>query len=791
MWGSRALSAPEDALLALAAVAGGGLTRADLMALTGCASDQLDACLAAATRAGLCRRASRWTGETIYLVEDPRQRQDIMAAAEKALLADCAEALHAWAQAYRGLGWPVTTPEYLLDGYFRFLESAGDLARITACATDPRRHERLLKLTGGDTAAAHEVAACQAAIAEQDTPDLAAALVVSRDRLTTGFSKLPASLPATMAISGSPGRAEQLASCVTDPSWQTRALTSLAIALLDHGHFEQARHTLGRLIAVVPAVMASDASHPPHPALAAVTELAAAGQWTSAERVARAITDQWVEAKALSILVSALITDGHLDQAEHLALSIDPGKALPRFEALKSVVDALAASGQHDRAEALARAFPHRVARVVPRNEDVPELAKLTAQALAHLDAGDSDQAEQTAHGARTPFLTEQILCAIAGRLVEEAMTDRAEQLADRLDDRQSQAEVLAAVAAASAAHGDVASARRLAERAAALARPTPGNNPLRLLRFPLRNMADDDARLRAVEDLGEHGDERAAGPLIEALVTEHGPVAAAAAAALDRLDERGHEIAPGVLLGVIDRIQWEHLKGTYGRIWQYVPWEVRSSVIRLMRRRATAEHIPALIESLHHLGRPRSSNDERAYIITQVLREVDEPAGFRALAAELRCYSNPDDRRKRVLDALCPLGPLCTSPENDVRIRPRSARPGQAEVLLELVVDASLLVPNITADVYQLEAVRTRTRVADELGVLGEPRAAQPLLDWLDEIKSALSSVGPPKRNEFGHLTVSESEHAYKDARRKVTTALGRIGGPEVVKAMPARLDD
>ena len=59
------------------------------------------------------------------------------------------QCLHAWAEAYRQQGWPVSTPEYLLRDYYRLLHVNDDLDRVIACATDPARHDRMLDLTGG------------------------------------------------------------------------------------------------------------------------------------------------------------------------------------------------------------------------------------------------------------------------------------------------------------------------------------------------------------------------------------------------------------------------------------------------------------------------------------------------------------------------------------------------------------------------------------------------------------------------------------------------------------------
>ena len=606
MWASRSLPAPDAllTLLTLVAVAGRGLTKADLATLTGHPPDEY---LAAATQNGLGRRASRWTGATTYVVENVQQRQDILAAAGTVALAECGAALHAWAETYRELGWPASTPEYLLDGYFRFVESTGDVVRMAACATDSRRHERLLELTGGNRAARHEIVTCQTALAEHETPDLAAVfmLAVLRERLIRRDGPLPSSLPATVAASGDPARAEELVSAMTDPDRQTAALTSLALTLIDHGHLEQARHTLARLVTVVSTLDISDTRAASHPALASVADLTAAGQWTSAEQVACAITDRWIRASALRGLVSAQIADGHLDRAEHLALSITPGGGDDfDAEALTSVVSGLARSGQFDRAEALARTFPdstadeqyggilalpalttalalagedekldklilgtpdeqarssmmaeavmavarskdfdraESLARAIPagwrarealaevvnemlvagerdraitlarsvvtnppgtspksrqeperppehylnavlsdrrrRGPTTPGPDKLVARALDQVDAGEPDRVERTIAMASTPFRKQQILCGIAAGLVERAMTDRAEQLAGQIDNRYDRAEVLAAVASASAAQGDVASARRLATQATTLARTDKGHD--------------------------------------------------------------------------------------------------------------------------------------------------------------------------------------------------------------------------------------------------------------------------------------------------------------------------
>src|SRR5579883_2735487 len=426
MWESKP-QALDRALLVLAVVAGDGLTPADMAALTGCKPSELDACLAEPWMAGLRRGTSRWTGNTIYALSDGKRRLEIMAWIGRAA-AGCVEALHAWAEEYQGQGWPSTTPEYLLDGYFRLLESNGDVVRMIACATDTRRHERLRELTGGDDAALQEIEACQAAIAEQDVPDRAAAsaLAMAHERLTS--RRFPASLPATLVAMGEPARAEQLASSIADPVQQARALHRLAIALIDYRHAEQARQTLARLVTAVSALDVPPVQYRFHPGPDIVAELADAGQWTSAERVARAISHGSLRAKALCGLVSALIADGHLDQAERVALSMDFSEVprtlitAPAHQAMALVIGGLAAAGRFDHAESLARAFPTRDA-----NKYYGGILALTELASA-LAAAGNDRFRELVRLTTPDYLQEDVMEDVCRAVAKTGDFERAEE---------------------------------------------------------------------------------------------------------------------------------------------------------------------------------------------------------------------------------------------------------------------------------------------------------------------------------------------------------------------------
>ncbi|WP_406101241.1 tetratricopeptide repeat protein [Streptomyces sp. NBC_01003] len=436
----------------LIAVAGGGLTRADLLALT-----SLPLPFDASSCAIISQATSRWLGETIYVIVDAGQRQRLTEAAGERATADCVAALQAWADSYRAAGWPGHTPEYLLDGYFRFLASTGDVPRMTACATDSARHARLRMLTGGDVAAVHEVAACQAALAAHGAPDSTAAAVLEeiREALTTRNDELPTSLPATLAAAGDPIRADQLARSFCAPACRIAAFTGLAIALLDEGRHAQARNTIGEIAAGVRRLETSGYES----VRDSVVRLAAARQWTSAVRIAGAAPTVVGRRECLRALVDSMVAAGHLDQAEFLALNFaqfasgqdgggddDTGGA--DLLALRTVIVALAADGQGVRAESLARAFPDR-ARLRQYEDVPPEL--ITALAVA----GRDDQFHRLVFAvpdaaSRSWLVTDAVVAVAAAGDV-----NRAEELARSIADDRGRADALLELAVQLLAMGE------------------------------------------------------------------------------------------------------------------------------------------------------------------------------------------------------------------------------------------------------------------------------------------------------------------------------------------------
>ncbi|MFE2752604.1 hypothetical protein ACFXGA_11455, partial [Actinosynnema sp. NPDC059335] len=229
-------SVAEQDLLGLVTAAGGGLTAADLSELTGWSTWQVADHLGAVTGRSFTRRDSHYSpgsSPESYVLghEELEVRAREMLGGTR--LAAYRERLHTWADQYAARGWPRGTPEYLLRGYHNVLASEQDTARMVACATSRERQDRLLDVSGGDSAALTEITAAQAALLAHPSPDLAALarLAFHRDRLTTRNTTIPVTLPAMWALLGHPARAETLARSIPDRARRDEALTHVATAL--------------------------------------------------------------------------------------------------------------------------------------------------------------------------------------------------------------------------------------------------------------------------------------------------------------------------------------------------------------------------------------------------------------------------------------------------------------------------------------------------------------------------------------------------------------------------------
>ena len=227
------------------AVTGRCLAARDLAELTGIEAYDIEEILHSVAGRTFASRSGHWppgTASRVYVLG----HEELQAASNAALgptrLERYRERLHAWVQDYRARRWPAGTPEYLLRGYFRLLLDATDLPRLTNCATDRARHDRMLDLTGGDAAALAEIADVQDLMLRLEVYDLPtlARLNVHRSRLVDRNANIPSSLPTAWAVIGHLDRAEALARSITDPYRQAQALADLTGVVADAGDLDRA-----------------------------------------------------------------------------------------------------------------------------------------------------------------------------------------------------------------------------------------------------------------------------------------------------------------------------------------------------------------------------------------------------------------------------------------------------------------------------------------------------------------------------------------------------------------------
>ena len=203
-------------LLGLVTAAGGGLSGNDLAYLAGQPVRTVEKVLRAVSGRTFASRDARWqtSGGQVFVLAHEELQQSAARSLSPGEQADLGARLNAWADQYRAQGWPPGTPEYLLGGYHRMLQVAGDLERMTALATDRARLDRMLNISGGDAGALAELIAVQEFICGQDHPDLAAMLnlAITRERLIRRNTSIPVGLPATWAIWTAPSFLEAVTS---------------------------------------------------------------------------------------------------------------------------------------------------------------------------------------------------------------------------------------------------------------------------------------------------------------------------------------------------------------------------------------------------------------------------------------------------------------------------------------------------------------------------------------------------------------------------------------------------
>ena len=448
-------------LLGLVAAAGGGLSAEDLAELTELPLYEIEENLRAVAGRTFTRRASHWQPDTtpsVYVLGHEELQTAATAFLGQVTLKEYRERLHAWADGYRRRGWPAKTPQYLLRGYFRLLRDSADIPRLIACAVDQVRHDRMLDITGGDTAALAEITDAQDLLLHLEEPDLQALarLNVHRSSIAERNAHVPPILPTAWAMTGNLERAEALARAITGPNQQAQALAGLAKIAAGMGDLDRAT-TLAQSI--------TDRSQQAR-TLAALTEAAVrAGDldraWALADRaeaVAQAITDPSQQAQALAALARAAGA-GDLDRAEALTQKI--GEASQQAQALAALARAAAGAGDVDRAKALA----NRAEAVAETTNLYQRARALAVAAEAMAEAGDLDRAEARAQKIPEEFQQAEAVAMLVKAAAGAGDLDRAEALARKITRRPEQALALAALAKAAAEAGDLDRAEALARK--------------------------------------------------------------------------------------------------------------------------------------------------------------------------------------------------------------------------------------------------------------------------------------------------------------------------------------
>ncbi|MEU1536298.1 hypothetical protein [Streptomyces fagopyri] len=469
----------EQDLLGLLTAARGGLSGPDLRELTGAGLAAVQEVLHTVTGRTFGRRYNSWADPAdrsrrpeVYLLGHEELQEAARHHLGPELLAGYRRRLHIWADGYRAVTdgrapWPPGTSEYLFTGYPRMLADEGDTERLVGLTLDRVRHDRMLELSGGDTAALTEVTTCQDLLLKFSEPDLyhLARLSHHRSWLESRNAAIPDNLPAAWAALGETNRAEALARSLTDPAERSTALIKLIETAAAADDLHRARRLVGEAEKAArgvpdPSEQAWGALHVSHPfqqvwALAKVARAAA----TSGDRPRAGQLFEEVEVRARSIPDSS----GRLAEVARVAAAAgDVSRARRLIEEVEEY--ARSVPGSSGREEMLAE-----VARVAAAAGDVSRARRLIEEVeeYARSVPGSSGREEMLAEVARVAAAAGDV--SRARRLIEEV-----EEYARSVPDLSGREEMLAEVARVAAAAGDVSRARRLIEEVEEYARSVP-----------------------------------------------------------------------------------------------------------------------------------------------------------------------------------------------------------------------------------------------------------------------------------------------------------------------------
>ncbi|MEU9319518.1 hypothetical protein [Streptomyces sp. NPDC048295] len=234
-------------IVGLLAAARGGLRGSDLAELLGKIPYDIDKLLRSVTGRSLAFDHTVLSSDRAYVLG----HDELLKAAVDQLgdLARYEQTLHDWADDYCGRGWPGNTPPYLLHHYTSLLQRTGDTARLTACALDAKRQQRLLATASADIALGDLDRAADTVTGDSPADlEVLAAVAASRDLVSAAARPMPRAIPRAFALLGDISRARSLALAFPGPAGRAHALADIARALAAPGAKEaqtQARDLAG------------------------------------------------------------------------------------------------------------------------------------------------------------------------------------------------------------------------------------------------------------------------------------------------------------------------------------------------------------------------------------------------------------------------------------------------------------------------------------------------------------------------------------------------------------------
>jgi tetratricopeptide (TPR) repeat protein len=422
--------------------AAGGLTRHELVELTGARPTDIEARLMGVFGRSMdarpIRDVSSRNPELAYLFAHESLRET----AEQQLgseLITYQDRIHQWALRYLELGWPESTPRYLLRPYSQLLRTIGDLPRLTSLATNSNRHDLMLKHTLDDVGSFLEITETQqlAIVSAKPAVKVFVLLAIEQERLTNRNQAIPSNLPALWVRLGQPERGQALARTIGDPNRKAVALCKLAIALADIGDVAVAQQFIREGEQVARGIPSHQ--NRSEALTAIVSALGAVDHLEYMERVARSITHPWYGAEALSRLAVAVAHAGDAGRAQQIALDAEQmaqgvAGCWWRTEALTGIAAELAKAGQAEEAARVTRDAVRSARNLSSARERALSLAKL-ATALGI--SGQVSQAEhialeseRQASAVEDPYKRAIPLVSVAAALAAVGRLERAERVA-------------------------------------------------------------------------------------------------------------------------------------------------------------------------------------------------------------------------------------------------------------------------------------------------------------------------------------------------------------------------